>query len=306
MRRYLAGAALALALAAVVGPAPALAFNPFGHAKPHVAAQQASGATEAAAMIREALDERRYVDAGDLLEKADMANIRTPQLTTLRGELLLARGDFTGAQAVFHTVDGDPTERARALEGEGLALSMSGKSDAALASLKQATTLDKTLWRAWNGLGREYDMRGEWKESTAAYAAALAAPGANAAIVLNNRGYSHLLQRQTTEATTDFVAALAKDPTLTAARTNLRITMAMEGEYTRAAATGVGDDRAAVLNNVGLAAAIRGDYVEANKLLGQAIEAKGQFYARASDNLQLSKELQARAGEVPPMADVKR
>jgi Flp pilus assembly protein TadD len=173
-----------------------------------------------------------------------------------------------------------------------------GKSDDALADLKDATTLDKTLWRAWNGLGREYDMRKDWKKSQAAYATALAAPGVNAAIVLNNRGYSHLLQQEPTLATPDFVAALDKDPTLAAARTNLRITLAMEGEYSRASATGSGDDRAAVLNNVGLAAAIRGDYLEADKLLTEAIAAKGEFYARAADNLQLSKQLEARAEEV--------
>ena len=69
---------------------------------------------------------------------------------------------------------------------------------------------------------------------------------------------------------------------------------------------GPGENRAAVLNNVGLAAAIHGDYPEADKLLTQAIEAKGQFYARASDNLRLSKELQARAQEIQPITAVTR
>jgi Flp pilus assembly protein TadD len=201
---------------------------------------------------------------------------------------------------------GDPVERPRALEGEGLAQSLLGKSDEALADLKMATTLDKTLWRAWNGLGREYDMRKDWKQSQAAYAQALAAPGANAAIVLNNRGYSHLLQKQNDLASADFVAALDKDPALAAARTNLRITMAIEGHYDRASVTGVGDDRAAVLNNVGLAAAIRGDYDQAAKLLNAAIEAKGKYYERATDNLQLTKELQARAQDIPTMTDAIR
>ena len=305
----LGGASLAIVLAAALAPTPGLAFGLFGHpaGKSKVAAvADNSKAGEVAAQVRQALDERRYVDAGELLEKANLANLKSPELTSLRGELLLARGAFPQALATFKTVETDPVERPRALEGEGLALSLTGKSDQALAALTQATNLDKTLWRAWNGLGREYDMRSEWKKSQAAYAAALAAPGVNAAIVLNNRGYSHLLQHQNTEASTDFVAALGKDPALAAARTNLRITLAMEGQYTRASVTGVGDDRAAVLNNVGLAAAIRGDYIEANKLLGEAIEAKGQFYARASDNLQLSKELQSRAGEIQPTPDVKR
>jgi Flp pilus assembly protein TadD len=294
-------------LAVALAPAPSHA-GLFGHAsKPKAsAAANTSKAGEVATEVRQALDERRYVDAGELLEKAGLANIKSPELTSLQGELLLAHGNFPQALTTFRSVESDPVERARALEGEGLALSLTGKSAEALAALTQATTLDKTLWRAWNGLGREYDMRSDWKKSQLAYAAALAAPGANTAIVLNNRGYSHLLQHQNTEAAADFVAALGKDPALGAARTNLRLTLAMEGQYSRAAVTGVGDDRAAVLNNVGLAAAIRGDYIEANKLLGEAIEAKGQFYARASDNLQLSKELESRAGEIQPTPDVKR
>jgi Flp pilus assembly protein TadD len=296
-------ASIALVLAAAMAaPAPCLASSPFGHllgGKPKDApAADSSKAADYATQIRQALDERRYVDAGDLLEKARIAGVKAPVLVTLLGELQLARGNLPDALATFRTVAADPAERPRALEGEGLALSLMGKSDDAMADLKEATTLDKTLWRAWNGLGREYDMRKDWKKSQAAYATALATPGVNAAIVLNNRGYSHLLQQEPTLATPDFVAALDKDPTLAAARTNLRITLAMEGEYSRASVTGAGDDRAAVLNNVGLAAAIRGDYLEADKLLTEAIAAKGEFYARAADNLQLSKQLEARAEEV--------
>ena len=166
------------------------------------------------------------------------------------------------------------------------------------------------MWRAWNGLGREYDIRHDWTHSADAYEHAMAAPGANTAVVLNNRGYSHLLQHQVDQAATDFVAALQKDPALAPARTNLRMALAMQGQYDRAAMTGVGDDRAAVLNNVGLAAAMRGDYGEADKLLNDAIAAKGEFYSRAAENLQLSRELAARRARRPapsmPLAEAGR
>jgi len=292
-RRLAAPFCLAAALASVTS-APA---SPFGHLLGKPASHKADptiGASALADQVRLALDERRYVDAAGLIEKAKVDNIHSPRLSVLDGELLLARGQLADSLTMFRSVASDPVERPMALEGEGLALSLLGKSDEALADLKQATVLDKSLWRAWNGLGREYDMRKDWKLSQAAYTQALAAPGANAAIVLNNRGYSHLLQKQNELASADFVAALEKDPALVAARTNLRLTMAIEGHYDRASVTGLGDDRAAVLNNVGLAAAIRGDYNEASKLLNAAIEAKGKYYERASDNLQLTKELQAR------------
>ena len=291
-----------LAAVAAVALAPAVSHaGPFSHlfSKPTQADKAASSGKVDAVIeqVQQALDERRYVDAADQLEKARIDGIKSPRLTTLEGELMLAHGRFADALSQFKLVEGEPSEKARAFEGEGLALSLMGKSDAALADLKVATATDKTLWRAWNGLGREYDMRHEWKESKAAYAEALTAPGASTGIVLNNRGYSYLLQNEPELAIPDLVAALAKDPDLAAARTNLRIAMAIEGHYDRASTTGAGDDRAAVLNNVGLAAAIRGDYQEAEKLLGEAIEAKGNNYARASDNLQLAKNLEAHAAE---------
>ena len=291
-------AALALALAPAAGLAgPLHLFSGTSKAQGKSTAAADSAAVAVAAEVSQALDEKRYVDAGDLLNKAQIDGVKSVRLDRLRGEVLLATGHFAEAVAQLRPITTDPTEGAKALECEGLALSIMGKSDQAFAALKSATSADKTLWRAWNGLGREYDLRHDWKESKAAYAEALAAPGANSAIVLNNRGYSYLLQNEPDQAIPDFVSALAKDPALAAARTNLRIAMAVQGHYDRAAVTGAGDDRAAVLNNVGLAAAVRGDYREAEKLLQEAIDAKGANYERAFDNLELAKNLEARAAE---------
>ncbi|MGH7023758.1 MAG: tetratricopeptide repeat protein [Caulobacteraceae bacterium] len=296
LRAFLPAALVLGALSLAPGAAGAGPFSHlFGKAQPAKAADTGDKAAAVAGQVRQALDEKRYVDAADLLEKAEVYKITSPRLVDLDGELLLAHGRFADSLTLFRAAAADPSEKARALQGEGLALSMLGKSDEAFADLKQATTLDKSLWRAWNGLGREYDIRHDWKQSLLAYKEALAGAGDNSAIVLNNRGYSHLLQKQTDLAVTDFVDALDKDPALAAARTNLRIAMAIDGHYDRATMTGVGDDRAAVLNNVGLAAAIRGDYPKAEKLLNEAIQAKGAYYERAADNLQLAKELEARA-----------
>lgn len=300
-RPLLAGAALAAALtalAAVPGTSQAAglfarAFAP-GASKAAAADGRAAGL---AAAVTEAINERRYVDAGALLDQAVAQDVNSPEITRLHGELLLARGHYADALAVFRSVAADPAQKARSLEGQGLALSLLGRSDEAFADLKQATELDKGLWRAWNGLGAEYDARRDWPQAQAAYAKALEIPGANTAFLLNNRGYSHMMQGQMDEAAADFTAALQRDPSLAQARTNLRLTLAIEGHYTRAAATGVGDDRAAVLNNVGVAAAMRGDYISADKLLTQAMAAKGQFYGRAAENLQIAHQLQARKAD---------
>jgi Flp pilus assembly protein TadD len=290
--------ALALALGALAAaPKPCIAAGLFSHVFAQSSAKAAPDDSQSAAAvsaINQALDERRYVDASALLDEAVVRNPNSPELVLLTGELMLARGHCPEAMAAFRSVEAQSAERARALEGEGICLSLLGRSDESLGDLKQATDLDHTLWRAWDALGVEYDARRDWPHAQAAYAKALAAPGVRTAIVLNNRGYSHLLQRQTDLAAADFVAALEKEPALAEARTNLRLTLGIEGHYARAALAGDGDDRAAVLNNVGVAAALRGDYVSADKMLNEAIAAKGQFYSRASENLQIAHELAAR------------
>ena len=139
-------------------------------------------------------------------------------------------------------------------------------------------------------------MRRDWIHAEAAYDHAINESDSNA-LVLNNRGYSRLLQGRFDEARLDFVAALEKKPDLAAARTNLRLALAMKGEYDRATAAGAQDDQAALLNNAGFAAMMRGDYVAAEDLFTRAMAAKGVYYARASENLAIAKTLAARQKE---------
>ena len=304
--RFSVRALLLAGVLAASAPAPGWTFGLFsktGNKAPSAAVVNSARTSEIAVLIREALDEQRYVDAGTLLDQAAINGIQSPELTTLTGELYLARGRFEDAMGQFRKAAVDPGQKGATLQGEGIALSMLGRTDPAFAALKAATDQDKTLWRAWNGLGREYDLRRDWAEARTAYDHALIAPGVRTAVVLNNRGYSLLLQNKISEASADFIAALTKDPGLAAARTNLRIALAWQGSYARAAVTGAGDDRAAVLNNVGLAAALRGDYDQAEKYLNEAMSAKGQYYDRASENLQLARSLAERKeiSSTPPV-----
>ncbi len=285
------GSALAAGLILIaMSASPAFARNPFSHGKAH--AVDPAVAEAAAQEIDRALQERRLVDAGSLLEQAGAAGIKTPRLTELTGEVLLARARYAEALDAFSKVEADETLKARVLQGQGITLSLMARSDEALSALTRSTSLDPKLWRAWNALGREYDRRRDWVHADQAYASALAAPAVNAAVVYNNRGYSRLLQSRKEEASQDFVSALEKDPSLSAARTNLRLALALRGDYARAAAAGVGEDRAVVLNNVGLVAALRGDFAESENLLGQAMAARGQYYGRASSNLEFAHGLE--------------
>jgi len=160
--------------------------------------------------------------------------------------------------------------------------------------LRRAVAEDPAAWRAWNALGAVYDAAGRWPEAEAAYARALET-SAGAALVLNNRGYSRLLQRRCDEAAADLTAALERRPDFAEARANLRLALAMSGDYQRALNGALGPERATWLNNTGFIAAVRGDFDAAERFLRQAQDAKGEHYARAAENLRVAEAL-ANAG----------
>ena len=65
----------------------------------------------------------------------------------------------------------------------------------------------------------------------------------------------------------------------------------MGGDYERAIAGASSGDQAALLNNAGFAAGVRGDYAKAEELLGRAVTVRGEYYARASENLKIVRAL---------------
>lgn len=248
--------------------------------------------------IQRALDEERYVDAGNMLEQAALAGGSDPRIPILMGRLSLARGRYDSALTSFRDAKRAPQTKANALEGEGLALSLMNRGDEALPVLREAVAADPGAWRAWNALAGQYDSAKDWPQAEAAYERAVTL-SKGAAMVLNNRGFSRLLQGRADDAVPDFVAALRKKPDMLAARTNLRLAMAMRGDYERALAGSNQDNEAGALNNAGFAALMRGDYVQAEALLERAMQSRGEYYARASTNLELARTLKER-GATPP------
>ena len=242
--------------------------------------------------IQRALDESRLVDAGRMIDEANLAGVKDPRLILCAAQLSMKRGRYEAALDAFKSAEKDPGTRAAALEGEGISLSLLDRSEEAMIALKEAVEANPSAWRAWNALAGEWDSRRDWTQSEAAYGKALTL-SKGAAQVLNNRGYSRMLQGRLDEAVTDLVAALAKDPGLAAARTNLRLAMAMRGEYDQALAGAASDGQPAALNNAGFAAMMRGDYDRAVALFEQAMQSKGEYYARASANLQMARSLKA-------------
>jgi tetratricopeptide (TPR) repeat protein len=300
--RVAAGMAAILALLVPAGPVVA-ASGSFGD-RPGVAGV----GDEAVAQIQRALDEQRYLDAGRMLNQAMLTRADDPRLVVLAGELNLSRARYNDALTSFKSIEASAAVRARALQGQGIALSLLGRSAEAMSLLQAAVKEDASSWRAWNAIATEYDRRRDWAQAEAAYDRALTQSGGTqsggAASVLNNRGFSRLLQSRFDEAVSDFVAALEKKADLAPARTNLRLALAMKGEYGRSVAGAGRSDRAALLNNAGFAAMLRGDYAQAESLLNQAMQAKGEYYARASANLERALGLQAQGNSTSGAAEL--
>jgi Flp pilus assembly protein TadD len=240
--------------------------------------------------IKNAFEDERYLDASKILNEALLTSGDDSRLTYWAGELSLAGGRNQDALDNFARIKTDTRVRGVALEGEGIALAKLGRSDEAIASLQAAVTENPAAWRAWNVLGSEFDRRHDWSSAESAYSHAIAS-SAGAAIVLNNRGYSRLSQKKPELAMQDFVAALQKKPDLASARNNLRLAMSMQGEYDRAIKGATPNDQAAVLNNAGFAAMLRGDYAKAQEFLTQAMKIKGGYYSIAAANLELTQNL---------------
>ena len=284
----LAGAALAAALSAVPAGVALAKESKAKQAKQVLTEQNVAD-------IERAIEEKRFIDASSMIDMALLSGSKEPRLVLLSGKLDLRRCRYGQALEQFRKAQGSPQTRAAAMEGEGLVLALSGRRGEAVPLLKKTVTDYPQSWRAWNALGDIYDDQHQWAEADDAYAHALSASDAPA-IVINNRGYSYLLRNRLDEASADFVEALRQRPDLEVARTNLRLAMALKGEYARATSGAQKEGEAALLNNAGFAALVRGDYTQAEALLQQAIARKGEYYDLASANLELVRESKARAG----------
>ena len=288
------GVATALAVATILAGTAPVQAQLFQHKHKQAPAASTKVTDAVIANIQRALDEQRYLDAAHLLDQVVIAGGVDPRITLLIGDLQLARAQYADALASFKEIEAHGETRARSLQGQGIALSLLSRHEDAIAMLRRAVAEDPTAWRAWDALGSEFDNRRDWAQAEVAYDHAIANSD-SAAAVLNNRGFSRLLQNRLDDAVADLVLALQKKPDLAAARTNLRLAMAMKGEYDRALAGESGRDDAGLLNNVGFAAMLRGDYPKAEELFTRAMAAKGEFYDRASANLVMTRGLESKA-----------
>lgn len=257
-----------------------------GSDKPEIAdkPEAAKVSPETIELVETALAEERLKDAERLLDRILLTESTNLEARLLRGELVLARGHPNQAMTVFSGLQDLPEVSARAQQGLGISMLLTGAPEPAVEHLRAAVEADPTLWRAWNALGSYHDSQREWAEAIEAYDLALA-EHSNDAMILNNRGFSYFMQGQLKEAISDIERALRLQPDLKPAQFNLRLVHAWDGRYVRAMAGVSEEDLPRVLNNIGYVAMMRGDLKNAEAYLMRAMEADPTFNETAWENL---------------------
>ena len=236
-------------------------------------------------LAEDALKEGRLEDAQILLERYIFTFPDDPRGRLALAELRLALGDTGGSLQAFRALLEFPEVEVDARQGYGIALMLIGDTDAALRELSAAVEADPTRWRAWNALGVYYDSQEQWALSDDAYRRALALQPEEPTI-LNNLGFSLLMQGRKEEAVRTLQDALRLDPTEDLTKTNLRIAYAHLGQYRRAVAGTANDsEQARALNNAGYVALLLGDYQAAEAYFEQAMEADPTYNEVAARNL---------------------
>lgn len=232
---------------------------------------------------QDALEAGRIEDAGHRFARVLAADPDNREARLGMAETHLARGQAREALALFDSLTKDPVMRPLALQGRGLALLALGRTGPAETALREASgTL--SLWRTWNALGRIADMGMRWDEADTCYAAAMKA-NPRAAEIPNNQGYSLLLRGRHREAEEQFRAALALDPSLRAAASNLRLALAWQGRYAEAVAGTRREDLPPVLNDIGAVAMVRGETETAEAYFVRALAASPRHMPEADRNL---------------------
>ena len=293
--QHFAFAALLVALVLVLA-SPALA-RPDAAAKrksaepPALVAVVAPPSPLALSLLDDAIAQGRLEDARQML--APMWASGAPEVALRNAELALAAGSLPEAAEGFSgLLDGPLAAAAR--QGLGITRLRQGHSAEAKAELEQAVAGDPGLARAWNALGVIADKAKDWPAADMAYGKAIAAAPGDAGL-LANRGWSMLMRGHPVAAEQDLARALAMQPGLQQARTNLVLARALQGRYEDAFRLSDKKTLAADLNSVGYAAMTRGDYAVAEAYFNRALSLNPQFDRVAWENLQYLAALKSAA-----------
>ena len=195
--------------------------------------------------------------------------------------------DYAGARIRYlRIVENQPSVAAHL--GLGLSEFRLGNAEEARTNLRLAEeNPDSPSWEAANVLGFLDDQDQKWETAEAHYLkAAQLAPKDGSA--LNNLGMSYMRQQRYVDASSAFARSVQAQPTLQVARLNLRIAQAMAGRIATALSGASEQDKAVVMNSLGVAALAGGNNGAAKSYFEAALNLSPSFYSNAYSNLELA------------------
>ncbi len=128
------------------------------------------------------------------------------------------------------------------------------------------------------------DQDKDWEAADAAYAKAEEL-SAQPAGILNNWGVSKMARGDLKAAEEAFEQAISYDQRLFSAKNNLALARGLQGEYTLPLVPLTAEERAVLMNNLGIIAMRQGEERIARGLFAAAVDAHPQHYAGAADKL---------------------
>jgi Flp pilus assembly protein TadD len=256
-----------------------------------LAAQTAAPATPAPAVTRIIADAAHSISAGRLNEarlmigRAVAAGANGPPVERLLGDLAFKSGNYVEALTRYQHLRAENHSDGIVCERAGIAALKIGEPTAAEAMIECATAASDASWRAWNARGVLADLKRDSTAADDAYDRALRL-SPNKAEVVNNRGWSQLLRGDWVQAIELFERAAALDPGSTRIRNNLELARAaLDSDLPRRRPGESDQSWAARLNDAGVAAQLLQNRERAVAAFTQALEASGNWYVRAANNL---------------------
>jgi Flp pilus assembly protein TadD len=237
------------------------------------------------ALVETAIDRGRLVQASEMLGIAERSGAPLAGYALAIARLAEARGDHGGAFLYFgRAVEREPANCA-AHEGQGVAALRLGRVNAARRALAAGAEACPAVASIWIAAGVAADRAGDWAASEAAYARAAALSPDNPRL-LNNRGYSLLIQRRYADAVPVLERAARLAPGNRRIANNLDLARSAAGLPIDLGAANQAE-RATRLNNAGYAAWLAGRPDAARTYLTDAIQSSASHHARAEGNLDL-------------------
>ena len=235
--------------------------------------------------IDQAIRAGRLEQAQIMVGRAIAAGQAGAHVELILADLAAAQGKNDEALARYQALLAVAPDDAMLAERAGISALKAGKIDAAIDLLNRSTKWPAATWRAWNARGVAADYKRDWTTADAAYAKAAALAPEEAEIV-NNQGWSLLLRGDWKNAVGFFERAAARSPKSPRIANNLELARAaLATELPRRQPGEADQDWATRLNDAGVAAQIMGNRARAVAAFSQALEARGNWYDRAANNL---------------------